>query len=335
MKRLTAFIISFMMLLSFVFSQGAKETSPIQSSPFSDKVVDVNVVALKGPTAMGMVELMDKAENGAVDGNKYTFQLESAPDAVVPLIVKGDADIAAIPANLAAVVYNNTSKIEILAINTLGVLYICQNGGEKISTIEDLRGKTIYSSGKGSTPQFALEAVLSRSGLEVGKDVFIEWKSEHAECVASLIASGDDSSKVAMLPQPFATTAIMSNPSISIAIDLNEAWQDIAGSPLVTGVTVVNKEFAKANPEAVDAFLSSYKESVDYTHMDVDGAAKLVAKYSILPKEAVAKKALPECNIVLLTGDDMKKALKEYFSVLYSFNPASVGGKLPGDEIYY
>lgn len=331
-KKLIAF--SFFLLFSFslLFAQGAKDGSPINSSPFSN---DIRVVALKGPTAMGMVELMNKAESGAVNGNNYSFRLEAAPDAVVPLIVKGDVDIAAIPANLAAVVYNNTGKVQILGVNTLGVLYICQNGGKEITSVEDLRGKTIYSAGKGSTPQFALEAVLSRSGLEIGKDVFIEWKSEHAECVAALVAAGQDSSKVAMLPQPFATTATMANPSISISLDLNDAWESVAGSPLVTGVTVVNKQFAKDNPIAVDRFISSYRESVDYTYTNVAEAAELVAKYGILPKAQVAKKALPECNIVLLSGDDMINALNEYYKVLYSFNPASVGGKLPSDEIYY
>ncbi len=322
MKRLIIYFLVSLIALSGIY---ADDTN----------AVDVNVVALKGPTAMGMVELMDKAESGIFDGNNYTFQLEAAPDAVVPLIVKGSANIAAIPANLAAVVFNNTGKIQILGINTLGVLYICQNGGEPIDSVEDLRGKTIYSAGKGSTPQYALEAVLTRSGLEIGKDVFIEWKSEHAECVAALVAAGENSDKVAMIPQPFATTAVMSNPKITISLDLNEAWEAVAGSPLVTGVTVVNKEFAEKNPDAVAAFMSAYQESIDFISSDLDKAAELVAKYGILPKAQVAKKALPECNIVLMTGEEMKAALNEYYNVLYSFNPSSVGGLVPSDEIFY
>lgn len=335
MKKIIVMLMLLSSALTLAFSQGAKDGSPITSSPFTSEEIDVRVVALKGPTAMGMVGLMDKAESGSIDGYNYTFSLESAPDAVVPQIVKGSVDIAAIPANLAAIVYNNTSKIEILGINTLGVLYICQNGGEKIDDVSDLKGKTIYSAGKGSTPQYALETVLSKSGLEIGKDVFIEWKSEHAECVAALVAAGDSSDKVAMLPQPFATTAVMSNPTISISLDLNDAWQSLSGSPLVTGVTVVNRDFAAKNPKAVEAFLSEYKESVALVSEDLDKASELVAKYSILPKAAVAKKAIPECNITLVTGDEMQKALDEYFNVLYSFNPSSVGGKVPSEEIYY
>lgn len=333
MRKLTIYCMLSLLIVFSAFAQGAKDGSPISSSPFQS--VDVDIVALKGPTAMGMVELMKRSESGVIEGNNYSFKLEAAPDAVVPQIVKGDVDIAAIPANLAAVIFQNTGKIRILGVNTLGVLYICQNGGNDISSVDDLRGKTIYSAGKGSTPQYALEAILTRSGLEIGKDVFIEWKSEHAECVAALIASGEDSSKVAMLPQPFATTAVISNPTIKVSLDLNEAWEAIAGSPLVTGVTVVNKEFADNNPKAVEAFMKAYGESVSFTETNLEEAAALVAEYGILPKAPIAAKAIPECNIVLLTGDEMKKALDEYFAVLYSFNPSSVGGKLPGEEIYY
>ena len=335
MRKIIVFLMVLSCCLSLAFSQGAKDGSPITSSPFSSEGMDVRVVALKGPTAMGMVGLMNRAESGPVDGYNYSFSLESAPDAVVPQIVKGSVDIAAIPANLAAIVYNNTGKIKILGINTLGVLYICQNGGEPISSVEDLRGKTIFSAGKGSTPQYALESVLSRSGLEVGKDVFIEWKSEHAECVAALVSAGENSDKVAMIPQPFATTAVISNPTIKISLDLNDAWQSISGSPLVTGVTVANKDFADKNPKAVESFLKAYADSVSLISSDLDKAAELVAGYSILPKAAVAKKALPECNIVLVTGEGMEDALKEYFDVLYSLNPSSVGGKVPSEEIYY
>lgn len=335
MKKIIVILMVLSCVLSLAFAQGSKDGSPITSSPFSSEMMDVRVVALKGPTAMGMVGLMDEAGNGPVDGYNYSFSLEAAPDAVVPQIVKGSVDIAAIPANLASIVFNNTGKIKIIGINTLGVLYICQNGGDAITSVEDLRGKTIFSAGKGSTPQYALESVLSLSGLEIGKDVFIEWKSEHAECVSALVAAGENSDKVAMIPQPFATTAVMSNPSIKISLDLNDAWKAVSGSPLVTGVTVVNKDFAEKHPDAVNAFLSSYQESVSLISSDLDKAAELVASYSILPKAAVAKKALPECNIVLVTGDEMRNALNEYFEVLYSLNPASVGGKVPGEEIYY
>ena len=292
---------------------------------------DVNVAALRGPTAMGMVALMNESEAGSVDGNNYTFQLEGAADAVVPMIVRGDVDIAAIPGNLSSVLYQRTNgKIEVVAINTLGVLYIVENGNS-VNSIEDLRDRVIYSAGRGATPEYALQYVLAANGLEVGKDVFIEWKSEHAECVAALNADPDG---VAMLPQPFATTAMMSNPDIRIALDLNDLWEEKVGSVLITGVTVARKDWAEENPEALSAFMESYKESVDFANEDITAAAALIGKYGIVP-EKVAEKALPYCQVTLITGDEMKTALSEYLGILYAQNPQSVGGALPGDDFYY
>ena len=292
---------------------------------------DVNVAALRGPTAMGMVALMNESEAGSVDGNNYTFQLEGAADAVVPMIVRGDVDIAAIPGNLSSVLYQRTNgKIEVVAINTLGVLYIVENGNS-VNSIEDLRGRVIYSAGRGATPEYALQYVLAANGLEVGKDVFIGWKSEHAECVAALNADPDG---VAMLPQPFATTAMMSNPDIRIALDLNDLWEEKVGSVLITGVTVARKDWAEENPEALSAFMESYKESVDFANEDITAAAALIGKYGIVP-EKVAEKALPYCQVTLITGDEMKTALSEYLGILYAQNPQSVGGALPGDDFYY
>ena len=292
---------------------------------------DVNVAALRGPTAMGMVALMNESEAGSVDGNNYTFQLEGAADAVVPMIVRGDVDIAAIPGNLSSVLYQRTNgKIEVVAINTLGVLYIVENGNS-VNSIEDLRGRVIYSAGRGATPEYALQYVLAANGLEVGKDVFIEWKSEHAECVAALNADPDG---VAMLPQPFATTAMMSNPDIRIALDLNDLWEEKVGSVLITGVTVARKDWAEENPEALSAFMESYKESVDFANEDITAAAALIGKYGIVP-EKVAEKALPYCQVTLIAGDEMKTALSDYLGILYAQNPQSVGGALPGDDFYY
>ncbi len=292
---------------------------------------DVSVAALRGPTAMGMVYLMNESENGEVNGNSYTFQLEGAADAVVPLVVKGDVDIAAIPANLASVLYGRTNgKIEVVGINTLGVLYIVENG-DTVHSVEDLRGRTIYSAGKGATPEYALQYVLASNGLKVGKDVYIEWKSEHAECVAALKA---DPEGVAMLPQPFATTAVLSNPDIRIALDLNDIWEEKVGSVLITGVTIARKDWIDDNPEALAAFLESYKESVDYANSDTAGAAALIGKYGIVP-EKVAKIALPYCQVTLVTGEEMKTALSNYLSILYSQNPQSTGGQVPDDGFYY
>lgn len=311
MKRILVYIM--VLLSAFMLSAG-----------------DVDVAALRGPTSMGLVKLMEESENGLTD-NSYSFTLEGAPDAIVPLLVKGDIDAAAIPGNLASVLYNNTKgQIEVIAINTLGVLYIVENG-DSIQSVDDLRGRTIYSAGKGSTPEYALQYILSSNGLEVGKDVFIEWKSEHAECVAALKA---DKNGCAMLPQPFAATAMMQDGNIRIALDLNDLWEEQVGSVLITGVTVVRKDFASENPETLQAFMEDYASSVEYVQCDVPGAAALIGKYGIVPEKA-ALVALPYCRISFITGEEMKEALSEYLSILYDANPKSVGGALPDNGFYY
>ena len=311
MKRILVYIM--VLLSAFMLSAG-----------------EVDVAALRGPTSMGLVKLMEESENGLTD-NSYSFTLEGAPDAIVPLLVKGDIDAAAIPGNLASVLYNNTKgQIEVIAINTLGVLYIVENG-DSIQSVDDLRGRTIYSAGKGSTPEYALQYILSSNGFEVGKDVFIEWKSEHAECVAALKA---DKNGCAMLPQPFAATAMMQDSNISIALDLNDLWEEQVGSVLITGVTVVRKDFASENPETLQAFMEDYASSVEYAQCDVPGAAALIGKYGIVPEKA-ALAALPYCRISFITGEEMKEALSEYLSILYDANPKSVGGALPDDGFYY
>ena len=292
---------------------------------------DVSVAALRGPTAMGLSKLMHDSENGVSDGNSYAFTLEGAPDAIVPMVVRGDVDIAAIPGNLASVLYNRTKgAVEVIGINTLGVLYIVENG-DSVHSVEDLRGRTIYSAGKGATPEYALQYVLKANGLEVGKDVYIEWKSEHAECVASL---GADPDGVAMLPQPFATTALMRDGSMRVALDLNDLWQEKTGHVLITGVTIARREFVENEKDALSVFLSSYADSVEYINGNTEEGAAIVGHYGIVP-ENVAVKAIPACNIVLITGEEMKESLSGYLDILYAQNPQSVGGNVPGDDFYY
>lgn len=328
MKRFCVLVLVFLMAFT-VFAQGVKENADYTVLE-ELKSTDVRVVALKGPTAMGMVKLMEDSKEGSVNGNEYTFSISAAPAEVTPMLVKGEVDIAAVPANLASVLYNNTNGgVKVIAINTLGVLYLVESGNS-INSLADLEGKTIYASGKGSTPEFALSFILEESGL--ADKVKVEWKSEHAECVAALIA---DPTSVALLPQPFVTTAQMKDSAIRAAIDLNDAWAEVSpDNGLLTGVVVARSEFVKEHKGAVDAFLESYKASTEFVNANTSEAAALVGGFNIVP-EKVAAKALPECNIVCITGDDMKNMLSGYLEVLYKANPKSVGGKLPGNDFYY
>ena len=296
----------------------------------------VTVLALKGPTAMGMVSLMNQADQGEVTDENYNFQIVASPDEVTPAIAQGTADIAAVPANLASVLYQKTDGgVQALTINTLGVLYLVENGNQ-IQNISDLKGKTIYASGKGATPEYALNYILKENGLTPGEDVQIEWKSEHTECVAALAEHED---AIALLPQPFVTTAQSKNDSLRVALDLTEEWDNLqkgngGNSSLVTGVTVVRTEFAQEHPDIVEDFMERYQESVTFVNDHTEEAAKLIGDYDIVPEE-IAKKALPECNIVCIDGNEMKEKLSGYLAVLDQENPQAVGGALPADEFYY
>ncbi len=312
-------------------NENADNTENTETEDNTESVLVINAGALKGPTAMGLVKLMDDEATNASGNVAYDFVIEAAPDAISPKLIKGELDVAAVPANLASVLYNNTDgQIVVVNINTLGVLYIVENGNT-VNSVEDLRGKTIYASGKGSTPEYALNYMLESNGLTVGTDVTVEYKAEHAECVAAILA---DENAVAMLPQPFVTTAQMSNENIRIALDLSAEWQNASEKTLITGVMVARKQFAEEHPDELNAFLEKYKASVEYVNSNVDEAAELIEKFDIF-KAAVAKKALPYCNIVFIDKAEMKEALSEYLEELYSQNPASVGGKVPADDFYY
>ncbi len=296
----------------------------------------VRVTALKGPTAMGMVPMMESVTGTSNGQNTYTYTITPSVDAVTPALVQGETDIAAVPANLASVLYNNTKgQVQVLAINTLGVLYIAESG-ESVQSVSDLKGKTIYASGKGASPEYALNYILSANGIDPEKDVTIEWKAEHSECVAAL---SSQEGGIAMLPQPFVTTAQAKNEKLRIALDLTEEWdkaQEGSETPsaMLTGVVVVRTQFAQKHPEAVNAFLDSYKASVEYANANVEETAELIEAHDIVPAP-VARKALPACNIVFIEGDEMKEKLSGYLNVLYEQNPKAVGGQLPGEDFYY
>lgn len=302
--------------------------------------VAVRTAALKGPTAMGLVRFMSEADAGNLADEDWSFQILASADEVAPLIAKSEVDIATVPANLASVLYNKTGgDIVTLAINTLGVLYVVENGNA-VQSMADLTGKTIVASGKGSTPEYALRYLLTENGLNPDADVVVDWKSEHSECVAAL-ASG--AATVALLPQPFVTVAQSKMPDLRVALDLTEEWDKLDnGSALLTGVVVARKDFVEEHPTAVATFLEDYGASVSWVNENTADAAELIAGYGIVDSAAVAEKALPYCNIVCITGAEMKEKLSGYLQVLFDADPASVGADpadestgLPGDDFYY
>ncbi len=318
-------------------SDGSSDAGEANASEAEDSIGDkptVRVGSLNGPTSMGLVYVMEMADNGDA-ANYYEFNMATAADEITGLLVKGDLDIALIPANVASVLYNKTEgNITVLDINTLGVLYVV-SADDSIQSISDLAGKTVYLTGMGTTPDYVLQYLLKANGLTTD-DVHLEYKTEANEVAAILKETPD---AVGLLPQPFVTSAMAQNDQLKMVLDLTEEWNKVqeqaGGSTLVTGVTVARTDFLEENKEAVDAFLDEHEESSLAVNSDLDDAAEKVAALGIIPKAEVAKKAIPYCNITCIRGDEMKTDLSGYLQVLFDQDPASVGGALPGDDFYY
>ncbi len=292
----------------------------------SDDVLRVG--SLKGPTTMGLVNLMSEVESGAKNG--YSFEMQSQPDVIMSELVSGKLDIALLPANVAAVAYNKTKHgVSAIDINTLGVLY-CVTGDENIKSVKDLAGKTVLSTGQGASPEYVLNYLLEKNGVT---DCDVQFKSEATEIAALL---KQDPAQIAILPQPFVTVATAQNDQLKVAFSLTDEWKSVSpDSKLLTGVTVVRNEVLENRAAEVDQFIADHQASTEKAATDVDATAELVAKYGIIAKAPVAKKALPNCNIVAIAGDEMKTDLAGYLQVLFDANPKSVGGTMPEDDFYY
>lgn len=291
----------------------------------------VRLGGLKGPTTMGLVKLLDDNEQGKTL-NQYDFTMATAPDELTPKLIKGEMDIMAVPANMGAVLYNKTKgQVQMLAASALGVLYVVEKG-DSVHTPADLAGKTILATGKGATPEMVLTYLLKQNGLVLGEDVKVEWMSEPTEAVQRLNAM---ESGIALLPQPFVTVALGKVEGLRVAMSLEDEWNKLSdGSRLVTACIIARKEFVEAHPEQVENFLKDFAAGVQYVNENNEEAAQLVEKYGIV-KAPIAKKALPQCNLVAMTGDEMKTAVQGYLKTLFDQKMQSVGGEMPSDDFYY
>lgn len=311
---------------------------PAQSSDPAVQGIEMSVAALKGPTGIGMVKLMQDSDAGTTT-NKYSFQVFDSPDNVVAAVSNGDVQVAAVPVNVASTLYQKTSgKIQVAAINTLGTLFLLENG-DSIQSVADLKGKTIYVSGQGATPEYVLDYILTSNGIDPDKDVDIQFVADHATLATMMVAGEAD---IALLPQPNVTTVLTQAQDVRIALDLTKVWDEtnkVNGKEgqLSMGCIIVNKEFAEQNKAAFNKFLDEYKTSVEYVtnETNLDAAAQLCETYGIIPKAAVAKKAIPDCNITYIEGAEMKQNMQQNLQILFDANPKSIGGTMPDDAFYY
>ena len=338
MKKIIALLLALCLLLALAAcgSETAEEpeTQPAEAAaePAPADDVTIRLGGLKGPTTMGMVKLLDDCDKGT-SVNKYTYQMAASADELTPLLLKGELDVLAVPVNLASVLYKNSEhSVQLLAINPLGVLYVVEKGGESVTDWESLRGKTIYSSGKGSTPEYAFRYLLAQNGLDMDADVSMEWRSEPSEIVSELAAQEQG---IAVLPQPFVTVASTKLEGLRVAMDLTAEWDKLNnGSQLLTAGLIVRKAFAEEHPTAVAKMLEEYALSVKYVNDNPAEAAALIESYDIV-KAPIAEKAIPFCNLVCITGAEMQTITEGYLKTLFDQNPKAVGGEMPEADFYY
>lgn len=321
MKKIFALVLVLAMVFALVSCNNTK----------NDDVV-VRVAALNGPTGMGMVQVIENDSTG-VSKNDYEFTLASNPTEISAAVIAGTVDIAAVPVNLAATLFNKPDvDISFAAINTLGVLYILENGNT-VNSLSDLNGKKIYATGQGSTPQYILEYLLEKNGIEVAE---IEYIAEHAE-LATKLASND--AAIGLLPEPQVTVAMNTaakngNTGLRVAVDVTAEWEKLGEGQLVQGCIIVSNKFKEEHPEQFEAFMEEYKASAAFVAASPKEASQLIAKHGIVAQAALAEKAIPNCNICCIDGEDGISYMKNILEVLYTANPKSVGGALPADEFY-
>lgn len=332
MKKIIAVILALALALALV-GCGAADTLSSENSTQSTPEytpVDMSVACMTGPTGIGMAKLMADAD-AKTTANNYTFTVASSATDITGKFLNGEINIASVPTNVAATLFNKSEgKVRMLAVNTYGVLSILEKG-DTVKSIADLKGKTIYSTGKGQNPEFILKHILSKNNIDPEKDVTINFVSSE-DLVAKLI-SGE--AEIAMAPEPAATTVMVKNQQLNRVLSINDEWSKVSDTQLMMGCVIALDSYVASNPAAVEKFLQEYEASINFAIKNIDETAQHCATYKITASDVIAKKAIPTCNLCYVTGKEMKKNVNGYLNVLFNADNASIGGKLPTDEMYY
>ncbi len=342
LTKILALTLCVLMLLPLVAScandeaQGTDTSTPADTTQAvakdPDKNLEMKIYALNGTTALGMAQMIDSVNKKTADMN-YNITLHTAADAITGAIVTGECAIAALPTNVAVKLFNKSEgKLQLLALNTLGVLYLIQKG-ENITSLSDLEGKTVYLPGAGSNPEYITAALIASAGV---KNVTLDTTSYPSPDALQTAIATDNNISLAVLPEPKVTVATSSNQNLKVALNLTTEWEAVNGkNTLVQGCLVVNTAFAKEHPAEVKKFLEDYSASVDYIKAGSDEAIQMIVDAGILPKAQIAKKALPSCNICYIAGEDMKPVMNTFCEKIFAYDAKSIGGKLPTDTFYY
>lgn len=311
----------------------AAPSAPSASSNLADVKAVVNIAMLTGPSGIGAAKLLDNAYNGNAL-NDYKYTVATSIDEITPKLLNDTFDIAAVPSNVAAMLYNNSGgKVKMIAINTLGVLYVLEKGNT-VTDFASLKGKTVYISGEGTTTEYAVRALLTDNNIDPDRDVKLKFVDGHAK-LAEIAASGEVD--ICVLPEPYVTDVLLKNTVMRLALDVNALWRSVYGddAALPMGCVVARTGFIEKNPDAVEMFLTEYKQSVEFVNGNVDAAAELCAKYGLLDSAAVGKAAIARCSAVFISGNGMQSTAEPYFSILNKYSAKSIGGRLPDEAFYY
>lgn len=331
-------LLSILLALTLVFSLAAcgnndtTSTPDTISQPETHSAVDMSIAYMTGPTGIGMAKL-NADSDAKLTANNYTFTVAAAATDILPKFIKGEINIASVPTNVAATLYNNekiNGKVRMLAVNTYGVLSILEKG-DTIKTIADLKGKTIYSTGKGQNPEYILNYILNENGINPATDITINFVS--SDDLKAKLISGE--AEIAMAPEPLATAVMVQNQSLNRVLSINDEWSKVSDTELMMGCVIALDSFIEKNPKAVEKFLEEYEASIKFATTNIAEAASFCETYGIAPKAAIAKKSIPICNLCYVTGKEMKTNVNGYFNVLFNADPKSIGGKLPADDLYY
>ena len=321
-RKIFALLLTFALALSLC----ACQSKPV--TPALDTDLPVRIMTLNGTTGFGMAPLISKTAKGEAALN-YAISVETDASNITAALISGNVDIAALPTNAASVVYNKTGgEVQVLALNTLGVLYLLSDGSETVASLADLEGKTVYAPAQ--NPSFIFSALCSAAGVNVTVDNTYAQPAD----LRTAVAAGEVA--LAVLPEPMVTIACSANANLTVALDLTEEWDALYGEgTLVQGCVVVRREFAEAHSAEVAKFLEEYEASIALLSSDTAAAAQLIVDAGIFTAAPVAQKAIPKCNLCFIAGGDMEGALGKFLTTMHAVAPASVGGAVPASDFYY
>lgn len=326
-KRFFVLLLAAAMLFSFAAcGETGVETPADETTTDYVREVKTKVAVPDGAMGLGLAKL-------AAD-RSYAYEVEklSDPQEIVSLLTKGEADIAALPADLAAKLYKDTNGgIKILAVNTLGFI-CCLEKGSAVKSFDDLKGKTVYAAGQGTISENIINYVFTQKGLVPGEDITIEYKASDDE-LAALAAEGK--ADFCILPDPAATNVLAGNEEYRKIIDFNKSWNEDNETQLVQSVIVARADYISGNPDVISEFMVFSEVSANYLSANPEKSAQFLVDNGYFESTDVAYLAVPACNIVFIEGEEMKTAVKGMYEVLYAADPASIGGSVPDDGIFY